>query len=193
MEDELGAWRAWLESSSPPETSIEMPQYEPADTILSPEMNNYDYFMIESFAIDGETIFLTDGRSGTLLAYTMDGELLWKTGGQGEGPGLFCGVGEVAASGDTVAVCNHGVGRVDFFNSQTGDWLSSVPVLWPFDLAFLPDGNIVVASMLEANLISILTPEGEVYSSCGKWDAPGDELLNNLFATSNRNIHTSSV
>lgn len=188
--EELIEWREWLEVSSPPEVETDMPFYIPSDTILSPEKCNYEYYMIESFVIDEERIFLSDGRSSTLLAYSIDGQLLWKTGGEGEGPGLFSGIGEIACNGDTLAVCNHGVGRIDFFDCDTGDWISSISILWPYDLCFLPDGSLAVLSLLENNMITIFSPSGERLSGFGSWNAPGEEIFNLMFSTANRNLHS---
>ncbi|PIE51393.1 hypothetical protein CSA37_11745 [Candidatus Fermentibacteria bacterium] len=189
MESRLSALQRWMESSSPPAVSMEMPLYMVSEVVLSPESCNYEYFFIESFDIQDGKVFITDGRSSALLAYTLDGELLWKAGGAGEGPGLFSGIGEVAVRGDTLAVCNHGLGRIDLFSSITGEWLSSIPVQWPFDLAYLPDGHILAASIMEPYLLSVLSSEGEVVTSFGQWEAPGGDLLNSMFGTSNRNIH----
>ena len=191
--DELSEWREWLEASSPPIEETDMPFYFPSDTILSPEMYQFEYYMIESFVIDEGRIFLSDGKSSTLLAFGINGELLWKTGGEGEGPGLFSGVGEIACNGDTLAVCNHGMGRIDYFDCNTGEWLSSIPILWPYDLCFLPDGNLAVLSLLEHNMITIISPSGERLSSFGSWDAPGEEILNSMFSTSNRNLHSALI
>ncbi|MCD4702496.1 MAG: hypothetical protein K8S24_11625 [Candidatus Aegiribacteria sp.] len=191
--EELIEWREWLEASSPPEVETDMPLYIPSDTILSPEKCNYEYYMIENFVIDRDRIFLSDGRSSTLLAYSIDGELLWKTGGKGEGPGLFSGVGEIACNGDTLAVCNHGVGRIDYFDCDTGDWISSISILWPYDLCFLPDGNLVVLSLMQSDLVTIFTPSGERVSSFGSWDAPGEEVFYSMFSASNRNMRSTLI
>lgn len=191
--EELIEWREWLEASSRPEVETDMPFYIPSDTILSPEMCNYEYFMIESFVIDRDRIFLSDGRSSTLLAYTIDGELLWKIGGKGEGPGLFSGVGEIACNGDTLAVCNHAVGRIDYFDCDTGYWISSIQILWPYDLCFLPNGNLVVLSLLERDLVTVFAPSGERVSSFGSWNAPGDERTNYMFSSANRNLHSALI
>jgi len=186
-------WRIWLEASSPPEQNTDLPLYIPADTILSPESCELEYYMIECFVTDEDNIYLSDGCSQNLLAFTKEGDLLWKIGGDGEGPGLFTGIGEIAIKGDTIAVCNHGVGRVDFFSSTSGDWLSSISVLWPYDLCFLPNENLVVLSLLEHNMINIVSPEGEVISRFGNWQAPGQDILNSMFCTANRNLRLTLI
>ncbi|MCK5787233.1 MAG: 6-bladed beta-propeller [Candidatus Sabulitectum sp.] len=191
--DVLDEWRMWLEASSPPEQRIDLPLYIPADTVLSPDSCGLEYYMIECFVIDEDNIYLSDGCSQNLLAFTKEGDLLWKIGGDGEGPGLFTGIGEIAIKGDTIAVCNHGVGRIDFFNSTSGDWLSSISVLWPYDLCFLPDGNLVVLSLLEHDMVSIFSPEGEKLSGFGNWQAPGQDILNSMFRTANRNLRLTLV
>ena len=193
MLDVLDEWRIWLEASSPPEQKINLPYYIPAKTILSPDSCGLEYYMIECFVIDEDNIYLSDGCSQNLLAFTKEGDLLWKIGGDGEGPGLFTGIGEIAIKRDTVAVCNHGVGRIDFFNSTSGNWLSSISVLWPYDLCFLPDGNLVVLSLLEPNMISIFSPEGEIVSTLGNWQAPGQDILNSMFCTANRNLRLTLI
>lgn len=191
--EELIEWREWLEASSPPEVETDMPFYNPSDTILSPEECEFEYYMIESFVIDRDRIFLSDGRSSTLLAYSIDGELLWKIGGKGEGPGLFSGIGEIACNGDTLAVCNHGVGRIDYFNCDNGEWLSSIPIMWPYDVSFLPNGNLVVLSLMESDLVTVFTQSGERVSSFGSWDAPGEERTNNMFFSANRNMRSTLI
>ncbi len=191
--EELIEWREWLEASSPPEVETDMPFYIPSDTILSPEKCNYEYFMIESFVIDKDRIFFSDGKTSTLLAYTIDGELLWKIGGKGEGPGLFSGIGEIACKGDTLAVCNHGVGRIDYFDCNTGDWISSISIYWPYDLCFLPDGKLVVLSLMESNLITVFASSGERLSSFGSWNAPGEEVFYSIFSASNRNMRSTLI
>lgn len=187
---DLLEWRNWFEASSHLEKQADLPIYVPADTLLTPEGSEFSYFMIESFVIHDEKIFLSDGRSSTVLAFTMDGDLLWKVGGVGEGPGLFTGLGEIACSGDTIAVCNHGVGRVDLFNSDTGVWLSSISVLWPYDICFHTNGNLVVISSLEASLVTVFSPSGEKLSSFGQWDPPGVDIMRGLNASGNRNFHS---
>ncbi|MCK5132179.1 MAG: hypothetical protein KAR40_08535 [Candidatus Sabulitectum sp.] len=191
--EELIEWREWLEASSPPEVETDMPFYIPSDTILSPETCEYEYFMIESFVIDDNRIFLSDGKSSTLLAFSFDGELLWKTGGKGEGPGLFSGIGNIACKGDTLAVCNHAVGRVDYFDCNTGEWISSISILWPYDLCFLPNGNLVVVSLMQNDLVTVFTPSGEKVFSSGSWNAPGEEAFHFLFSAGNRNMRSTLV
>jgi len=193
MLDILDEWRTCMEASSPPEQRIDLPYYIPADTVLSPDSCGLEYYMIECFVIDGNNIYLSDGCSQNLLAFTDEGDLLWKTGGEGEGPGLFAGIGEIAVNGDTVAVCNHGTGRIDFFKSDSGNWFSSISVLWPFDLCFLPNGNLVVLSLLEENMVTVFSPSGEKVFSFGNWQAPGQDIVNSMFSTANRNLRLALV
>lgn len=183
----------WLESTGDPVLGATLPCYEPVDTLLSPEVAGYEYYFIESFVIDSNRVYISDGRMNTLLAFSHDGAMLWKTGGTGEGPGLFSNIGQLAVSGDTVAACNMASSRVDLFSATDGHWLSSIPVYWPFDVEFLPNGNLVVASLLQEDLITIFTPNSERVLSFGSWDPPGNEMLNNLFATSNRNIQIDLI
>lgn len=183
----------WLESTDSPVLGVTLPCYEPVDTLISPETTGYEYYFIEGFAIDDTRLYISDGRMNTLLAFSHDGVMEWKTGGTGEGPGLFVSIGQLAVSGDTVAVCNMACGRVDLFSATDGHWFSSIPAYWPFDVEFLPNGNLVVASLLQEDLITILTPRGETVLSFGSWDPPGSEMLNNLFASSNRNIQIDLV
>lgn len=191
--DALLEWREWLEASSPPAETLELPMYIPCDTLLSPEACDYNYFMIESFVIDDDRVYLADGRTSLLLAFDLNGDLLWKTGGEGEGPGLFSGIGDIAVRNDTLAVCNHGVGRIDYFNCDNGDWLYSTSVLWPYSVDYLENGNLVITSLSESNLVSIISPDGDVLSSFGAWNGSGDEVFYSMFSSSNRNLHSTLI
>ncbi len=139
----------WMESSSPPENDRILSCYSFDQTIISPEQTAFEYYMVEDFIVTDSCLYVADGMSSMLLAFDSNGVLIWKSGGKGEGPGSFSGLGEIALQDSILYACNHAMGRVDCFDSATGEWKSSIHVQWPYEVIPSHNGNLYVVSLYE--------------------------------------------
>ena len=95
-----------------------------------------------------DTIFVTDASTKQIVAMDSEGSVLWKAGGQGEGPGEFSIVTTLAVSGKYVAALNIHLSRVELFH-RDGSFANSIQINRPQDIVALNDTTFVVASTEE--------------------------------------------
>ncbi len=77
-----------------------------------------------------------------------NGTVLWKAGGQGEGPGEFSLITTLAASKRYVAAANIHLGRIELFHCN-GSYANSIQLERPQDIAVLNDSTFIVGSTEE--------------------------------------------
>lgn len=95
-----------------------------------------------------DTIFVTDASTKELVALDTDGSVLWKAGGEGEGPGEFSIVTTLAVSRKYIAVLNIHLNRVELFN-RDGSFANSFSITRPQDIVTLNDTTFLVGSTEE--------------------------------------------
>ena len=86
------------------------------------------FYNVEGFSIKNGVMYVSDPLDNCLAAVDVAaGELLWKAGEQGEGPGHFNGISEVAAGDSCIAVCDMGNNRIALLSFQ-GEFLEYIPI-----------------------------------------------------------------
>lgn len=120
------------------------------------------------FHVTGDTILLADRSTQELVCMLSSGEILWKAGESGEGPGHFHGIGTIASDSDWISVANTGLGRVDFF-SREGVCTHTQSIEKPEDLIKLTDSTLVVLSGTQpGGLVHILHVDSGLVRSFGE-------------------------
>ncbi len=109
--------------------------------------DNIDVPVYSPFAVCcySDTIFVTDAITKEIVALDIDGNVLWKTGGEGEGPGEFSLITTLAVSAMYVAAPNIHLGRVDLFH-RDGSFFRCYPIDRPQDIVTLDDTTFIVGS-----------------------------------------------
>ena len=119
-------------------------------------------------AVRSDTIYVTDSSTREVVALDSEGRILWKTGGEGEGPGHFAQMTTLAASGQYVAVLNRSLRRIEFF-SRDGIFSHNLQFTRPQDIVILDDTTFLVASTEEAGGdIHVLDSDRGVVRSFGE-------------------------
>lgn len=143
------------------------------------------FYQIESFDVSGDTIFISDQQTQQLVAIDFNGNLLWKVGGSGEGPGLFSRIAQLDVNNQYIAVANMGNGRIDLF-SKAGKWLESIPVLGSFDISFIDDTTLAVVSyQVSGGIVHLFNIGGAKVSSFGN----GEAFPSSVLGGGNRDLH----
>jgi len=190
--DTAEGWKAWAESSSEglwggsEEHSVELLQVKE----YCGENDDFGVYIPEGLAMSGDTLFVTDTANQSITCFTVDGTVLWNSGEAGEGPGNFTTIGNITSGDDVIAVCNKALGRVDILDRYNGEWVSSVQVFWPFDVAIEHD-SLYVASVGTETLISVFSiSSGELLYGFGNdfWE---EGSLGELSVQGNANINIS--
>jgi len=115
-----------------------------------------------------DTIFVTDAATKQIIAMDDEGSVLWKAGGEGEGPGEFSTMTTLAVSGKYVAVLNIHLGRIELFN-RDGSFSHSIQVTRSQDIVALDDTTFIVASTEECGGdLHIINANGEIERSFGQ-------------------------
>ena len=141
------------------------------------------FYNVEGFSIISGVLYVADPSDNSLAAVDVaSGEQLWKAGEQGEGPGHFNGVGEVAAGDSIIAVCDMGNNRIALLSFE-GEFLAYIPIQCPFDVMWNED-TLYALSLAENAPLNIYTSQGEFIRSCGELPEELDFL-----AYINRHLH----
>ncbi len=116
----------------------------------------------------GDTVFVTDYGPREIVALNSKGEVLWKIGGQGKGPGLFANMSTLAVSNRYLAALNYAMGRVDFF-LRDGSYSHSISIALPQDIVTIDDTTFAVGSSSQpGGDIHILNSESGITESFGE-------------------------
>ena len=141
------------------------------------------FFNVEGFDFKGDTLFVSDPADQSLAAVSLtSGEQIWKVGEQGEGPGHFNGICEIAAGPARIAVCDMANSRVTLLN-YSGEFLTYIPVQCPFDVMWKGD-TLFILSLAESKPLNMYSADGDFLDSCGELP---EEL--SYLAYSNRHLH----
>lgn len=95
-----------------------------------------------------DTIFVTDASTKEVVALDANGAVLWKAGGEGEGPGEFSIVTTLAVSRKYIAALNIHLSRVELFN-RDGSFANSFSITRPQDIVALNDTTFLIGSTEE--------------------------------------------
>jgi hypothetical protein len=131
--------------------------------------NEMDPVLYSPFALcsSGDTVFVTDASTRQVVALNSEGDILWKIGGQGEGPGFFAHMSTLAVSNRYVAVLDYAQARIQFFH-RDGSFSHSQNFQFPQDIATIDDTTFAVASSTQpGGHIHILNSETGIVKSFG--------------------------
>jgi len=141
------------------------------------------FYNVEGFCFKGDTLLVSDPADQSIAAVSVEtGDLLWKSGESGEGPGMFSGICEIAAGPSEIAVCELGNNRVSLMSFQ-GDYVTSIPVQCPFDVMWSGD-TLFILSLAESKPLNMYSTGGDFLGSCGELPEELDYI-----AYSNRHLH----
>lgn len=125
------------------------------------------FFKSDFISLYGDTIYISDGSQEALIAMDSSGEVLWKRGQPGEGPGDFLMIGSTSRSGNTIAVCNNSIARLDFFTAE-GDYRNSINISGPQNVIMLTDSTGIAASKSQpGGNVHLFSAEGGIETSIG--------------------------
>ncbi len=151
--DTLEKWTAYVQSSDEglweddPDHSLILGRVAAlgGENDLSPPF--YDPLYIH---VISDTLLIADQATQELVCMNSSGELFWKAGDIGEGPGHFHGIGTMANAGNLIAVANTGLDRIDIFTCS-GEFSRTISIQSPEDLIGVSDSTIIVLSGTEPN------------------------------------------
>ncbi len=181
--DSVARWIDWAEESGEGLWEDDSHRFILEESIVYGGQEIPPFFNVEGFDFKGDTLFVSDPADQSLAAVSLTSGLqIWKAGEQGEGPGHFNGICEIAAGPSRIAVCDMGNSRVTLLN-YSGEFLSEIPVQCPFDVMWKGD-TLFVLSLAESKPLNMYNSDGEFLGSCGELP---EEL--DLLAYSNRHLH----
>lgn len=169
-------WVEYLESSDDglwEDSEEHRLEYSGAGPFITGDALELAVFSPFALCCAGDTVFVTDAGPRQVVALDSSGGVLWKTGGQGEGPGLFAHMSTLAVSDRYVAVLNYALGRVDFL-LRDGSYSHSISIAVPQDITAIDDTTFAVASSAQpGGHIHILDSEEGIVSSFGEASIQG--------------------
>ncbi len=181
--DSVGRWIDWAEKSGDGLWENGSHRFLLKESMVYGGQEFPPFYNVEGFCFRGDTLFVTDPTDQSVSAVSVDtGDLLWKSGEHGEGPGMFNEICEIAAGPSEIAVCDLANARVSLINFQ-GDFITSIPVQCPFDVMWSGD-TLFVLSLAETKPLNMYSASGEFLGSCGELP---EEL--SYLAYSNRHLH----
>lgn len=132
--DSVARWIDWAEESGDGLWEDDSHRFILEESVVYGGQEIPPFFNIEGFDFKGDTLFVSDPADQSLTAVSIStGEQIWKAGEQGEGPGCFNGICEIATGPSRIAVCDMGNSRVTLLN-YTGEFFSEIPIQCPFDV-----------------------------------------------------------
>jgi len=181
--DSVARWIDWAEESDDGLWEDDSHRFILEESIVYGGQEIPPFFNVEGFDFKGDTLFVSDPADQSLAAVSLScGEQIWKVGEQGEGPGHFNSICEIASGPSRIAVCDMGNSRVTLLN-YSGEFLSEIPVQCPFDVMWKGD-TLFVLSLAESKPLNMYNSDGEFLGSCGELP---EEL--SLLAYANRHLH----
>lgn len=144
------------------------------------------FYRLRSTAVDSElNLYVLDGGNHRLLKFNRDGQLLWNTGRQGQGPGEFEYPGKVFITPtEDLAVED---GRSIHFFDKKGKYQRSIKIGKSFsDVTFLPDGRLFINLFLRGQpglAVEYYSIEGELLETFPVEYRYGPEMGSNMRAS----------
>ncbi|MEA3267168.1 MAG: hypothetical protein U9P42_09550 [Candidatus Fermentibacteria bacterium] len=181
--DSVARWIDWAEKSGEGLWEDGSHRFILEESIVYGGQEIPPFFNVEGFDFKGDTLFVSDPADQSLAAVSLTtGEQIWKVGEQGEGPGHFNGICEIASGPSRIAVCDMSNSRVTLLN-YSGQFLGNIPIQCPFDVMWKGD-TLFVLSLAENKPLNMYNADGEFLGSCGELP---EEL--DLLAYANRHLH----
>jgi len=150
--DTVAKWNEYATSSAHPlpDPLLDQPMLELVGSLGgdSESLEEPLFYLPGYMAHSGDTLFIADISTQELIAVDTVGEVLWKTGGPGEGPGHFSGIGRLETHCGNIFVCNNTCSRVDMI-SRDGIYSHSINIMRPQDVISSNDSLIVILSRAE--------------------------------------------
>ena len=124
--------------------------------------------------IYGDRLFIPDTAHHRVLTFTTSGKLTQTIGGPGEGPGQFTFPTAVAVYNNELFITDYS-DRVQVFsvNGQYNRELLRDQVGWPMDILITPDGEVLMADLLN-HRVAIFNTSGDLLH---RLDVPGPRCL----------------
>lgn len=147
----MSEWIEYLQSSDTglwEDSESRSPFYVSLGFLTDPESIDPYVYNPYDFCISGDTVFITDYSTQQIVALNSSGDLLWKAGGEGEGPGEFPRISTIAVSSEFVAASNYYVNRIEFFH-RDGSYAMSLTFSGAQGMVFQDDSTLIVTSTLE--------------------------------------------
>ncbi len=181
--DSVAGWIDWAEESGEGLWEDDSHRFILEESIVYGGQEIPPFFNVDGLCFKGDTMFVSDPADQSLAAVSLTtGEQIWKIGEEGEGPGRFNGISEIAAGSSRIAVCNMGNNRITLLDFS-GELFAEIAMQCPFDVIWHGD-SLYALSLAESKPLSIYTAEGELLSSCG--DLP-EEL--SYISYANKHLH----
>lgn len=171
--DTIARWTEWAEASDEglwegdPSHSVRFTwvQSYGGDQDMDPP-----FYSVWEGAISGDSLFIADYSGCRVVCMGVDGGVLWTRGEQGEGPGHFGSLCNVAVSDRFVLAADGMLDKVEVLD-RSGQLLQLVPVSNPTDVVFVNDSTFAVLSAIEAGgEVHVYDCYGEKLSSFGEAD-----------------------
>lgn len=183
MPDSVKIWIDWAEQSGEGLWEDDSHRFILSESVVYGGQEMPPFFNVEGFCFKGDTMFVSDPADQSLAAVSVTtGELFWKAGEQGGGPGCFNGICEIASGASRIAVCDMRNSRVSLL-SFSGEFLIDIPVQCPFDVMWHGD-TLFVLSLAESKPLNMYNIDGDFLGSCGELPEELDYL-----AYINRHLH----
>jgi len=176
----LDSWREWAESSG---SGLWLDQnhrilvYERVRVIGGESETQPIIFDAYRVATKGDSLLVTDRAQQCLVCLDSLGNVLWRFGEPGEGPGTFVYIMDVIVFGQYIAVSDNALGRIDLLTSD-GQYINSIAVNIPQNLVTLSDTSFAVLTSFDSRgNVLVFSSSGDLLRSISlsTWD--GDDCV----------------
>lgn len=181
--DSVARWIDWAEESGEGLWEDDSHRFMLEESIVYGGQEFPPFYNVDGFCLKGDTMFVSDPTNQSLVAVSLTtGEQIWKVGEEGEGPGYFNGISEIAAGDSKIAICDMNNGRVSL-TDFSGEYQTEIPIQCPFDVMWKGD-TLFVLSLAESKPLNMYNADGEFLDSFGELP---EEL--SYLAYANRHLH----
>ncbi len=169
--DTMAKWIDWAEASDvglwegdpDHEVSFSFVQSYGGEDALNPP-----FFSIWDVEVSGDSIFIADASGCRVVCMGVDGSVIWTAGEQGEGPGHFNALYNIAVNGGYVLAADGMLDKVEIMD-RSGQLMEIITVSNPTDIVFIDDSSFAVMSELEpGGDVHVFTVSGEKLLSFGE-------------------------
>lgn len=131
--------------------------------LFIPEFSPY------TLCCNSDTIFITNAKTQEIVALDCNGDIFWKTGGLGGGPGEFTKITTLAVSDLYVAAIGYQSWQIELFN-RDGSYSDSIRIIRPQDIVSVNDSTFILASVEEpGGDLHLANPSSGIFKSFGEF------------------------